>query len=152
MSLDSASVFNAIFSHAAASGLFERVNTHEPKNAPGHGLTAAIWVDRIDPVRASGLASTSARVTLMLRIFQNMLSEPADAIDPNMTAATDTLMGALQGDFELGGVSRMIDVFASSGGFGLQAKAGYITQDQRLFRVMDLTIPVIINDAWTQEA
>ena len=65
MSLDTTAIMNAVLSHAAASGYFDRVAGHEPKNAPGNGLSAAVWVDRIGPVPAgSGLAATSALVVL----------------------------------------------------------------------------------------
>jgi hypothetical protein len=29
-------------------------------------------------------------------------------------------------------------------------QAGYLSQDKRLFRVVDLTIPCVINDLWGQ--
>jgi hypothetical protein len=151
VTLNSDAVFNAIFSHAAASGLFERVNLHEPKNAPGNGLTAAVWVDRIFPVRSSGLDSVSPALIVQTRIFQNMLAEPQDWIDPNVTRAADTLMAAYVGDFSLGNEARQIDVFGQHGPM-LEARAGYIDQDKKLYRVMTITIPVIINDAWTEVA
>jgi hypothetical protein len=116
MSLDSNAIIDAVASHAAASGWFERVNRHEPKNAPGHGLTAAVWVDQLGPVPAgSGLRKTSARVVLNVRVFQNMLAEPQDEIDPNMMSAVDALMTAYSGDFELGGNVRNVDLLAQAG-------------------------------------
>lgn len=149
--LDTASLFSKVESHALSLGLFERVNTSEPKNAPGHGLTAAIWVQVIEPVQSSGLAATSGRVEFNLRIYTNMLSEPQDAIDPNMTAAVDTLMDAYSGDFDLGATVRNIDLLGAHG-TALRAQAGYINQDGKLYRVMTVTLPVIINDIWNQEA
>ena len=151
MSFDVSGLFNAVESHAAASGLFERVNTHEPKNAPGNGLTAAVWVDRVWPVRSSGLASTSALVVLMVRIFTNMISEPQDAIDPNITAAVGVLFDAYSGDFELGGTARQVDLLGQTG-TPLSAQAGYVEQDHKLFRVITITVPIIVNDAHTQAA
>ena len=35
---------------------------------------------------------------------------------------------------------------------GLEANAGYLTQDQRMYRVMVVTLPVIINDLWSEVA
>ena len=88
-----------------ASGLFDRVNLHEPKNAPGGGLTAAVWADTMGPIpAASGLASTSGRVVLKVRTYTNMMSEPQDAIDPAMLRAVDILLTAYSGDFTLGGL------------------------------------------------
>jgi hypothetical protein len=149
MSLDVVAVLDGIVSHALASGLFERVNTHEPENPPGNGLSAAVWADRIEPARSSGLAATSVRVAFLVRIYASMLQEPADAIDPDMLTATSTLLGAYSGDFELGGSVRQIDLLGTAG-VPLSAQAGYITQDSVLYRVMTIVLPVIVNDVWEQ--
>jgi hypothetical protein len=149
VSLGARTILDVLQSHALASGLFERVNGHEPKNAPGNGLTAAVWGQRIDPVLTSGLASSSARLTVQVRVYGNMLAEPLDGIDPNLIEAVDTLMEAYSGDFQLGGAAREIDLLGEHG-IALTAIAGYLTQDGRLYRVYDLTVPVIVNDAWTQ--
>lgn len=148
--LDSAKLYDAMVSHALASGYFETVNMHEPKRAPGNGLTAAVWLQRLLPVpRGSGLSATSVLVVFSLRIFQNMLMEPQDAIDPNMLRAVDSLCASYSGDFTLGGLIRKVDLLGSSGS-SLSAEAGYIKQDDRLFRVMTLTVPLIVNDVWEQ--
>ncbi|KKL71856.1 hypothetical protein LCGC14_2090690, partial [marine sediment metagenome] len=34
----------------------------------------------------------------------------------------------------------------------LRARAGYITQDKTLYRVMDITLPLLIANAWVQAA
>lgn len=150
MALNTLAVLEALESHAAAAGHFERVNRHEPKNAPGRGLTAAIWVQQIQPAaRASGLAATAAVVVVNLRIYSNMLQEPQDAIDPNMVAAVDALMNAYNGDFTLDGLIRNVDILGEFGE-GLSAQAGYLEQDRKMFRVMTLNLPLIINDVWSQ--
>ena len=50
MALDTHSILDPIRAHAAALGVFDTVGGHEPKRAPGTGLTFALWVDRINPV------------------------------------------------------------------------------------------------------
>lgn len=150
--MDVAGIFDKVQSHAMQLGLFEQVNTHEPKSAPGKGLRCAIWVQQIGPLpAASGLAETSSRVEFSVRIFQSMLSEPMDAIDPAMLSAVDVLIGAYSGDFTLGGAIRDVDCLGAYG-TPLSAQAGYINQDGKLFRVMTITLPCVVNDAWTQEA
>lgn len=152
MSLNVAGILDGVVSHAMALGLFERVNTSEPKNAPGNGLSCAIWADRIEPVAlVSGLAATSARVAFMVRLYAGMLQQPQDAIDPNMLAAVDTLIDAYSGDFDLGGTVKQVDLLGQHG-VPLGAQAGYINQDNKLFRVMTVTVPVIVNDVWSQAA
>lgn len=150
MSLNTTAIINALQSHAQSTGLFDRVNTHEPKNAPGNGLTVAITVDTIVPYN-SGLISTTVVTTFMARVFMPMLAEPQDAIDPAIVDAIDVLVTAYSGDFELGSQARCIDLLGESG-TALFAKAGYVSIDNKMYRVMDITIPVIINDVWTQGA
>jgi hypothetical protein len=109
-----------------------------------------MWLDRITPYAlASGLSATSALLVFNVRLFTKMLQYPQDAIDPKMIKAVDTLMDKYSGDFTLGGQVRNVDLLGESG-FMLEAQAGYINQDNTLFRVMTLTVPLIVNDAWTQ--
>jgi len=146
-------IVDALVSHALVTGQFERVNGHEPKSAPRSGVSYALWVDVIEPIRDSGLASTSGRVAFMGRIYMNMTQEPQDGIDPQIIIATDAMMTEYSGDFELGGnlSVREIDLLGAYGP-PLYAKAGYLEQDKRLMRVMTITIPVIVNDIWSQAA
>lgn len=154
MTFDAAAVtalFAAVESHALTLGLFERVNIHEPKNAPGNGLSCAIWVDSIKHARSSGLASTSGVVIFQGRIMSNMLAEPQDGIDPQILSAVCVLMAEYSGSFTLGGTVRGVDLLGAEGE-SLSAKAGYLNMDSRLFRAMELTLPIVINDLWTQVA
>ncbi|MEU0465020.1 hypothetical protein ABZ215_13535 [Amycolatopsis sp. NPDC006131] len=149
---DFVALIEALADHALRTGWFDRVNKHEPKNAPGHGLTSAIWVDRIEPIRGgSGLNSTSARFVVNVRIYQNALSDPPDAIDPHLTAAVNELMLAYSGDFTLDGLVRDVDLLGAHG-IPLSAVAGYLTQDKTIYRVMTITVPLIVNDVWEQNA
>jgi hypothetical protein len=149
MSFDPQAVIDVLASHATATGFFERVGTHEPKNAPGNGLTCAIWADRIDPALTSGLASTSIRVTFAIRVLSSMTQEPQDAIDPNILNAVSGLFAAYNGDFELGGEARHIDIFGHEGD-SMYAEAGYVEVSGRMFRLMQINMPVIFNDAFDQ--
>lgn len=150
--LNSRAVIYATASHGMALGVFDRVTMHEPKSKPGSGLSLAVWAQRITALaRQSGLDATSARVLLNLRVFTNMLADPQDEIDPRVLDAVDLLMGAYNGDFTLGGLVESVDILGRHG-IALEAQAGYVNQDGALLRVMTITLPLIINDAWTQVA
>jgi hypothetical protein len=151
MSLDTRGLVAALASHAAASGHFERVNGHEPKDRPTSGLTAGVWVQNLRPTRKSGLNSTSARVEFRVRIYTNMLAEPQDAIDPAVMGAVDALIAAYSADFDLGGRVRNVDLLGAEGN-PLGGEAGYLNQAGVMMRVFDLTVPLIVNDAWPQVA
>lgn len=151
MSFDPTAVMDALASVAQASGHFDAVDGHEPKSAPpGTGLTYAVWVDQIRPVAAaSGLAATSAALTFALRIYTPFVSEPQDAIDPAVITATWDIMTAITADFSLGGLVRNVDVFGAHGEpFG--SRAGYLNLDGKIFRVMTITLPVVVSDAFPQ--
>jgi hypothetical protein len=149
MSLDSQDMIEALVSHAAATGHFERVNAHEPKNAPGNGLTCAVWSQSIGGSRSSGLRSTSAIVNFFVRIYTSMTYEPQDMIDPNIMNAVDELFAAYSGDFTLDGMVRQVDLLGAHSG-GLVANAGYVEIDKKLYRCYTITVPVIKNDVWEQ--
>jgi hypothetical protein len=108
-------------------------------------------VDSIRAIRTSGLSATSAQIVLNARIYTSLLQEPYDLIDPNVLSATVAFIGALTGDFELGGADdvRNVDLLGANGE-SLSGKAGYVEIDHRMYRVMTIVIPVIINDIWAQ--
>lgn len=153
MAFDQAAVntlVDNIVSHAASLGIFRAVNFHEPKSPPGSGLRYGVWADRIEPIAgASGLASTSGYVVVTGRIYGNMLQKPEDDIDPRIVTAATTLLGAYSGDFNFGATVRSVDLLGMYGS-KLQATAGYVNVSGGMYRVMTITIPVVINDMWTQ--
>lgn len=151
MSLDSGAILSQLASHCLTTGHFARVATHDPKNPPAGGLTAALWVDRIVPdPRNSGLASTSVVVAFILRVYQTLVTEPADDIDPTVTRAIDAVANTVTGDFTLGGTVMGVDLLGAAG-IPMEVRAGYVEHDGgAMSRVMDLTIPVKVNDVWTQ--
>jgi hypothetical protein len=150
MALSVASITASVQSHAQRLGLFEQVTLHEPKAKPQAGLTCAIWADQILPAASSsGLDATTALVVMSVRLYTPMLQEPYDAIDSAMLAAVDALMAAYSDAFTLEGQLRQVDLL---GQFGtpLSAQAGYVNQDGRLFRIMTITLPLVVNDLWVQ--
>ena len=143
-------IFDAVVSDAQMSGYFDKVNQHEPKRAPNTGVTCAIWVQSMEPIALiSGLASTSGRIVFTLRMYSNMLKEPADAIDPNMMRAMSNLMRRYHDDFDFAGAIRNVDLLGAHG-IALSAVSGYLEVDKKEFRIVDLTIPCLINDIWPQ--
>ena len=147
MALDVTGVFNAFKSRLLELGVFDAVATHEPKNAP-NGNPVSIIFSGTRPA-SSGLDSTSVVVDFTVRLFANMLHEPQDEIDPNTLAAVDSVCRALVGDFEFGGLSRAVDVRGSQG-IPMTSRSGYAEYDRVIYRVVDITVPLIINDLWQE--
>lgn len=143
-------IYDAVKSHAMSLGIFESVNTHEPKSAPSlAGITASVILGPTTPLRSSGLSVTSARLEFLVRMQSSMLAEPQDDIDPNLLAAMSTLFVAYSGAFTLSGLVRCIDLLGQAGA-GLSAVPGYLNQDGKLYRVIDVTLPLLVDNVWTQ--
>lgn len=152
MSLSVNPIMDAIVSHCLTLGIFENVNKKEPKNPLPNGYHAALWMQGIAPIKGEGgLDQTTVRVELTLRIYGNMLQEPQDEIDPEISNAAELVMSTLHGDFSLGALAREVDLLGAYG-TALSARAGYLTLAQKLYRVMDVTIPVVVDNVWTQAA
>lgn len=152
MAINSVEIRSRVTSHAQESGRFGQVLKHEPVSGPGSGLTYAVWVTDLAPVpSSSGLASTTARLELAGRIYIPADTQPEDDVDDQLTGATDALMTAYSGGFTLGGNVRCIDLLGAYGA-ALRARYGYLPIDSTTYRIATMTIPIIVNNAWTQEA
>ncbi|BCM70859.1 hypothetical protein EASAB2608_06193 [Streptomyces sp. EAS-AB2608] len=150
MTLDLTTYRAHALSHAQGLGLFEQVLGHEPVSAPGSGLTYALWVKGIRPIPArSGLDAVTARLELTGRVFLPADTQPEDDVDVAVTGAVDGLMAAYSSDFQLGGTVANVDLLGAHGP-GLGADFGYARFDSTTYRVATLTVPLIINDAWTE--
>ena len=114
-------------------------------------MTAAVWINDLRPIQSSGLASVSVRLEFCCRIGLSMLTEPQDDIDPRVMDAVDSMFLALCGDFDFGSQARYIDLLGSDGE-ALRALAGYVEQDSKMFRVVTIFVPILINDAYVEVA
>lgn len=158
--LDSAAVtaiYDALLSHAQSLRLFEATTDHEPLSPPGTGLSCAIMLGPLEPVRAGGLAATSGRLEFQVRIYSPRLSLPASGVDRALLKAVTTLMNAYTGDFDLltgniaAGLVRMVDLLGAYGQ-PLRGSPGWLVQDGAHYRVYEITLPLVLNDIWGQVA
>lgn len=149
MALDIQGILDVICSHAMSTGYFESVNQYESKQSPSNGISGSVWVNRVTPVRSSGLATTSIRLELNFRLFSSTYIEPYDDIDPNLTLALDALLRAYCRDFEVGGQIRQIDIYGAYG-HPLESRSGWLNIGGKELRVFSIQLPLIIDDLWSQ--
>lgn len=150
MTVDIDSILAQVTSHAQTLGVFDRFSGAEPENAPGNGLTGACWVQEIGPDRTgSGLTSTSMVLLLNVRLYKPVGDLAPELLDPEMVKALDLLFGAYVGDFTLGGTIRNVDVRGAKG-TPLSGRAGYQQIDETVYRVFTITLPLVVNDVWTE--
>lgn len=149
MAFDFQALIDAVASDALVTGVFDAVNTHEPKVPPGNGMTCSIWAANIHPVTSSGLNVVSMLVELTARIQTPTIQQDPNQIDPLIMQAVGTLMIEFGGGFTLGGIVREVDLIGQHSS-GLSAKPGYVTQNGTVYRVMDVSVPIIVNDLYTE--
>lgn len=150
--IDAEALLDRARSHAAASGLFETVDGHEPLHPPGSGVHAAVWLGPITPVQGrSGLGLTSARLVLFLRVFIRPDVTDLGDVERRLARAMDGLIYLYNGDFTVGGAAACIDLLGAFGD-ALGAVPGYVTVGDVEFRTATFTIPLIIDNAWEQVA
>lgn len=154
--LDALGIFNAVISHAARTGLFETVRGADSMSAQANGIHFEAFCGPISPIRASGLNSTSARVIIMARIQIGLLRQPQEGIETDLLYTTDRMIAEYTGNFQLalGNTPmtnvREVDVLGEFG-VALEGRPGYVTQDNHVYRVCDITLPIICNDLWPQQ-
>lgn len=149
MTMPTRQIMAAVVSHALSSGQFEQVNQHQPRNPPGHGLACSVTAERVGSITSSGLSATSARLILNVQITTPMTAEPADDIDSLILDAVDALYAAYCGNYTLGGLVRAVDVRGSQGQ-SLDTVFGYFTVGTVDYRMATITLPLLINDLWTE--
>lgn len=141
---DAEDLFSKIRSMAKKLGVFSAVIGHDPENAPPAGLSCSIMLGAVKPITSSGLASVSCQVTLMVHVWDFAQKRPLDELDPQVLAATCSLMGALAGGFTLNGTVRDVDLFQMS------AEPGYVNFQDKEFRTVAVTVPIEINDLFEE--
>lgn len=145
------SVYAALVSHAKSLALFTGgVSQHEPLSPPGSsGLSAAFIEGAIGPA-PSGLGATSLKWEWMIRVYSKWLEKPASEIDAPLTAAAVQLFASYAADLDLtgfgvpAGLVREVDVL------GVVSEPKWLSMEGTQFRVRDLAISLIINDAYPQ--
>lgn len=147
-------IHNAMVSVVQESGYFKQVNDHEPTSpVAGLDMFAACWAQLLRPIAArSGLNTVSGLLVYNVRLYSSQMSEQQDYIDPQMIRATAKLMSGYCGGFTLGGRITAVDLLGLSGDIPLSAIAGYLQLATFKYRVMTLTVPMVVDDLFTQAA
>lgn len=143
------SVYDALLTHARQLGLFERALSHEPAKAPGNRLSFAMTEGPLNPA-PSGLAATSVTWQWHFRLYSPWGAKPAANIDPELTAAAISLMASLAGDIDLTGAGCAAGLVRDVDVLGSTIDPKWLDQDGSQYRVRDITVTVIINDAYAQ--
>ena len=118
--------------------------------SPPVGLTAAIFFMDVDPAQTT-LGSTIDVWTLQVRIYARAGMTPVDAskVEISVAQGVQTVLSALAGGFTLSGSMRAIDWAGEEAGRKLSVKWGHLVVSGTIFRMVDITVPLIVDDAAT---
>lgn len=147
-----AALFDQVTSRAQALADFETLIAHEPKAAPVSCPALAFWWAGIGPARGfSGLDATSTRCEFRARVYLDALAKPEDATEQKLLYLSAQVMGAYSAAFTLGGVAVAVDLLGAWGS-PLEASPGWLEHDSKPFRVSEITVPVLLDGTFMQEA
>lgn len=150
MSLSIRSKVAAFATKLQTLGVFDAVGTHEPKNAPAGDVTAAVWIQRMFPTsNYTSLNATSVVIVFSVRVYVNMLMEPQDDIDQVLMEKVDVLLDLISGDFTLSDAVDHVDLLGETGQ-GMEVDFGYVELAGAMYRVADVTVPVVAIDVFDQ--
>lgn len=146
-------IVDGLLTHASKTAAFDVTMSHEPRSAPTGKYTFACWLQAIDPVaRASGLAVTSLRVELLVRLFCPYVgptAEDLNTMDSDMAMRVGLLWAAYTGDYQFTPANHAIDLLGAYGD-GLRMRGGFATFDKTPYRICDILIPIILWDVMDQ--
>jgi hypothetical protein len=145
-------LFSQVTSHAQSLGVFPGgVNGHAPESPPGPAAAYSTWLSDIKPVpQASGQDGITGRVEFTGHIFIRSRSRPLDEVDPEAMLLAVDLIAAYSGDFTLGGSVMEVDLLGAYGA-PVGAQAAWADFQGTPFRVMETTLPLIVDNLWSLE-
>lgn len=151
MAFDYVATKNVILSHASASGWFVDVAGSEPKNSPPPGTMIFAMVLASVRSAGSGLAATSMRIEWSARVYTLPMADPQDSAEAAEVSALLDFMARVSADLTLGGNVRMVDLNGAHGE-PLGAQTGYGEVNGVKLNIVQITVPVIVNDVVPQGA
>jgi len=92
-------------------------------------------------IPATTLNRTIERREVSIRVYINAMREPVEEIEFDLDTIVGDIMEDLCGDFSLGGTVRNIDATAVVTRFGYQTISGM------MYRLADITLPLIVDDS-----
>ncbi len=141
------STMESILSKVKASGFVGFAQIGEPKGpvpVNGNKLSAAvIFVN--STVVANVLDNPIEMHTVMVRLYGDWLDEPREGSELLLADAASDLMASVAGNYTLGSTIRNVSI----GEYGqtIGAEAGQIIITDKWYKIIDITIPCIVDDS-----
>ena len=155
MAFNIKNTLGAIESHISSTGYVSNVQVGEPVSPPDANdkIFGAIFMNSANVVELS-LGTTIELHSVTVRLHRRAAfgqGDNAGEVEEEMALALSQISSNLIGEFDLGGTLRAIDI-AGQYGSALTATWGYVTIAQTMFRIVDLVLPLIVDDSATTAA
>lgn len=145
----------AILSKAQANGFVSEVQIGEPKSPkapPGGAKKVFAAVQMVSATVVETVLDKSIEVhTVMVRLYGDAIAEELEETELMLADCTSELMTDVQEAFTLGSEIRNVDV-AGQYGQALNAQWGHAELSRVMFRIVDITFPLIVQDVATHAA
>ena len=151
MAYDISATLRQIQSHISAGRFAHDVVIGEPMQPPKSDqdkVFCAISIQRSSVQQVAADGGTTEVYQILLRCYYEMLQGSTETMELTLVNAVSNIQQDLVEDSDLGGNIRNIDV-AGQFGSGVGAEYGHIDQSGVLFRVADITLPLIVDGSAT---
>ena len=135
---------HVVLSHLKTQGKVKRAQIGEPKSPPLDELTAAILMDGIR-TPSTVLDAPVLVYDLVVRVYRNFLDDGTQT-ELEVARTVGEIMEAFHADFSLGGNIRAVDV-AGTYGRGMDVTWGHLDFGNTVFRIADISVPLIVDPA-----
>ena len=137
---------DVIRSELMTTNHFSAVEIGEPKSPPADAkITVHLWMSSISVV-ALTLSKTIEVYVITVRVMSGMFQEPEALIETQMAEVVSRVSEELFANFSLDNKIRHIDI---GGIYGVNYRAdwGHADISGKLFRVADITLPLVVDDS-----
>jgi len=126
--------------------LFRTVLIGEPKTTV-ESDAVALWADS-STVVSSTLVSPIVRHLVTLRCYVNEFAEEAELVEIRVNSLLHNVIATFTGEYSLDGSIRAIDI-AGMYGESLNVRLGYADLSGTIYRIADVSLPMIVDDSGT---
>ena len=151
MAFEIKDTLHAVETYVQNLGLFSSVQIGEPKQATGQGLHVALYMESVSIVMIYVGGETRESHVVQLRVYKDMLAEypdPQNNLESELASVVSKLMSNLLGDTDLESSIMSIDAGGMDGA-SMTATYGYVSVGGQMYRVVDISIPLIVNGSAT---
>jgi hypothetical protein len=151
MPFDTERSLQLISTYLGASGHVISAQIGEYKSAPdipAAQLTAAVWMSSTNVVGLALDGGTIEVHVVMARLYGQAFGDEPEDVEITTGQAVQKIVSDLVGDADLGSEIRNVDV-GGIHGTSVGAAWGHAEIDGAMYRIVDLTIPLIVDDSAT---